>query len=246
MDGLARLLEKEALEAREHRVFGLVTAIVKGINDDGTYELDYLSMGDEDPSTAARVMMPMAGKGRGTYFLPQKGDEVVVAFELGDTSLPIILGAVWNDDDPPPDQAQPSPDNNIRTIVSRSGHEVTFDDTPGAEKVTLKTNGGHKLELEDLPLGKVTLESKGGGAIEISDAIGSLTIRAPLSINFQSPSISFSSTSGGGRLSIDAPAGIKLLTTGDVRASAIIIENTPFSFHVHQLGPGTTGPVVGV
>ena len=85
-----------------------------GQETDEYYRLDYLTMGTDEPSSAAaRVMMPMAGGKRGT--VPEPGDEVVVAFESGDTNLPVILGAVWNNNDHPPDQAKPSPDNNIRS-----------------------------------------------------------------------------------------------------------------------------------
>src|SRR4051794_12552542 len=127
---LAYLMQPRLEQAREQLVHGLVTAKVRSIEDDGSYLLDYLSMSSDEPSAPARVMMPMAGANRGTYFLPQPGDEVVVAFELGNTNLPIILGAVWNNESPVPSQARPSPDNHVRTIVSRSGHELTLDDTP--------------------------------------------------------------------------------------------------------------------
>ncbi len=244
MGNLQGLLERDAREAREQLVFGLVTAIVDGIEEDGTYTVEYLSMGSEGYTSApARVMMPMAGNGRGTYFMPEVGDEVVVAFEGGDTSFPIILGAVWNDDGPPPDQAQPSTDNNLRTIVSRSGHEVTFDDSPGAQKVTIKTQGGHELEFDDTPPGRVRLRSNGGGELEISDAAGALTIRAPVSITFESPSISVAST--GGSLTLEARGGVQVKTTGTIQGSALMIEGTPFSAHVHSIGTPNTGPVVG-
>ena len=244
MDGLQRLLERDAYENRERRVFGLVTATVSNINDDGTYELNYLCMGDADPSAPARVMMPMAGNNRGTYFLPEIGDEVVVGFELGDTSLPVILGAVWNDNDQPPDQANPSTENNIRTIVSRSGHEITLDDTSGTEKITIKTQGGHELTLDDTLPGSVKLESAGGSSVEISDATGTLTLRALTTLNLESPNISITAS---GTLSVDSPAGIRLTTTGSAQTSAVIIDNKPFGLHVHQppvIPPaGTTGPV---
>jgi phage baseplate assembly protein gpV len=244
MDHLGGLVDRDAEEAREQRVLGLVTAVVTAINADGTYELSYLSMGDDDPSAPARIMMPMAGAGRGTYFLPEPGDEVVVAFELGDTSLPIVMGGVWNDNDAPPDQANPSPDNNVRTIVSRSGHEITLDDTPGAEKVTVKTQGGHELELDDTMPGSVTLKSAGGCELDMSDATGSLTLRAPLQITLDCPSISIKASGG---LAVQAPAGVQLTTTGSVAASAVVIDGQPFGLHVHQPPivnpPGTTGPV---
>lgn len=244
MTAIRGLIEREAHDDRERRVFGLATATVSAINDDGTYEVSYLSMGDGDPSAPARVMMPMAGNGRGTYFLPEPGDEVVVGFELGDTSLPIILGGVWNDNDPPPDQANPSPDNDVRTIVSRSGHEITLDDSSGSGKIRIRTQGGHELVLDDTPPGTLTLQSAGGVAVEMSDAAGTLILKASTSISLQSPNISISATGG---LAIDAPAGMRLTTTGSVQASGVIIDNKPFGLHVHQppvIPPaGTTGPV---
>lgn len=244
MTAIQSLIERDVYDDRERRVFGLATATVSEINDDGTYEVSYLCMGDGDRSAPARVMMPMAGNGRGTYFLPERGDEVVVGFELGDTSLPIILGGVWNDNDPPPDQANVSPDNDVRTIVSRSGHEVTFDDTSGSEKLRIRTSGGHELVLDDTLPGTVTLLSAGGAAVEISDAAGTLTLRAPARISLESPSISIAATGG---LDINAPAGVRLTTTGSVQASGVIIDNKPFGLHVHQppvIPPaGTTGPV---
>jgi phage baseplate assembly protein gpV len=242
MGNLQSLIERDVASAREGRVPGLVTALVSDIRNDGTYLVTYLNMGGDHPSAPARVMMPMAGRRRGTYFMPEIGDEVIVAFELGDTSLPIILGAVWNDDDEPPDQAQPSRDNHVRTIVSRSGHEVTLDDTPGAEKVTIKTKGGHELVLDDTPPGSVKLRSKGGGELEISDGAGSLTLRAPTSISFECPNISFSANAG---MSISAPAGVQINTTNSLVASALIIDGTPIGLHTHTLPSGSTGPVSG-
>lgn len=242
MGNLSNLIQRQAADTRENRVNGLVTALVDNIQDDGTYLVRYLNMGGDRPSAPARVMMPMAGARRGTYFMPEIGDEVIVAFELGDTSLPVILGAVWNENDEPPDQAQPSPDNHIRTIVSRSGHEVTLDDTPGAEKITIKTNGGHEIELDDTPPGRVKLCSQGGGELEISDAGGTLTLRAPTAIRFESPSIAINASSGG--MSISAPSGVQINTTGTIQGSTLVIDGTPIGTHIHQIGSATTGPVV--
>ena len=43
----------------------------------------------------ARVAAPMAGNGRGLYFLPEVEDEVLVLFERGD-AFPFVIGALWN------------------------------------------------------------------------------------------------------------------------------------------------------
>lgn len=243
MSFLDSLMAAEREQARERRVFGIVSAIVRRILDDGTYEVSYLSMASDEPSSPARVMMPMCGRGRGTYFMPEVGDEVIVAFESGDLNQPVILGAVWNERDQPPTQATPSTDNHVRTIVSRSGHELTFDDSPGREKITLKTKGGRALVLDDTPPGKVSVSTPMGNSLELEDGTGTLKLSAAIKIEFSAPSLSFSTT----QLSITAPAGVQVTTTGVVTASTFVIDGVPFGLHVHRppvvLPTASTGPV---
>src|SRR4029078_2129124 len=124
MSFLESVMAPQYQQAAERRIDGIVAAKVASIDQDGSYRLEYLSMGDGASSSPARCMMPMAGDKRGMHFLPEVGDEVVVAFENRDPCLPIILGAVWNSDSKIPTQADASPTNNTRTIVSRKGHEL--------------------------------------------------------------------------------------------------------------------------
>ncbi len=42
-----------------------------------------------------------AGKDRGSWFMPDVGDEVLVSFEHGDPSRPYVLGGLWNGTDSP-------------------------------------------------------------------------------------------------------------------------------------------------
>jgi type VI secretion system secreted protein VgrG len=55
---------------------------------------------DANSSCWIRVAQPFAG---GALVLPRIGWEVVVAFDEGDPDRPVILGRVYNADDPPPD-----------------------------------------------------------------------------------------------------------------------------------------------
>lgn len=154
----SRLRQFEERWQREAPMFGLAFAEVRAIRAEG-YELDWISGSMEEPSAPARVATVMAGKRRGMHFMPEVGDEVVVGFELGNLDRPVILGALWSDDDRPPDQADTSATNNIRTIVSRAGHEITFDDSPSGS-IMIKTKGGMEITLHEVPP-KITIKTTG-------------------------------------------------------------------------------------
>jgi hypothetical protein len=156
----ARLLQFEEQWKRSAPRYGLLFAKVLAITPDGI-ELDYLSSAMEAPSVPARLATPMAGAGRGVFFHPEVGDEVVVGFELGDANRPVVLGALWNEAAAPPPPADLGPSNNVRTIVSRAGHQITFDDTPGSGAIQIRTSGGFEIKLDT---GGVTITTTGVGA----------------------------------------------------------------------------------
>ena len=94
---------------------------------------------DTDESNWARIAVPMAGKDRGFYFLPEIDDEVLVAFEHGDPRFPFILGALWNGQDTPPANNDDGK-NDVRVIKSRSGHVIRLTDKDGEEKIEIIDN----------------------------------------------------------------------------------------------------------
>ena len=55
-----------------------------------------------DDTYWARLVVPMTGSGRGSWYLPEVGDEVLVAFEHGDIRRPIVIGGFWNGSNQPP------------------------------------------------------------------------------------------------------------------------------------------------
>lgn len=124
---------------REDRFYGVTIAEVTNNKDEakmGRVKVKFPWLSDTDESFWARVLTPMAGGDRGLYFLPEVGDEVLVAFEHGNIEFPYILGALWNGKDQPPETNEDGK-NNKRTIKSRSGHTVTLDDTDGEEKIEI-------------------------------------------------------------------------------------------------------------
>jgi uncharacterized protein involved in type VI secretion and phage assembly len=148
---VADLLAAElTLESTAGRIYGAVIGIVTSTADPDSLarvRVRYPWLSDNAESPWARVVSPMAGAGRGAVFRPEVDDEVLVLFEHGDTRFPYVIGGVWSAVDTPPERG-PDEDNNIRLIRSRSGHEITLDDTSGAEKIVLvHSSGEHRVEL---------------------------------------------------------------------------------------------------
>jgi uncharacterized protein involved in type VI secretion and phage assembly len=131
----------------------------------------------------ARLATMMAGGDRGTWFIPDEGDEVLVAFGGGNTCWPYVVGALWNGQDAPPEQMDGAGDNNLKTICSRQGIRITLDDTQGAVKLTLETPGGHSVVLDDGGL-SVTVQDSSGNSVKLEaqgitvTASGTVTVNA--------------------------------------------------------------------
>ncbi|GMT48089.1 MAG: phage tail protein [bacterium] len=147
---------------------GVAAGIVTNNQDPdglGRVKIKFPWLSDDNESDWVRIATFMAGSERGSFFLPEVGDEVLVAFEHGDINHPYVIGALWNGVATPP-ETNSDGQNNIRKIRSRSGHEIIFndDDTAKQEKIEIHTNAGHKIVLDD---------TAGQEKIEIIDKTGS-------------------------------------------------------------------------
>jgi uncharacterized protein involved in type VI secretion and phage assembly len=128
----------------------------------------------------ARLATMMAGNNRGTWFIPDVGDEVLVVFEGGDARRPYVVGAMWNGSDAPPQQMDA--DNNKKVIRSRNGVKVTLDDQTGQEQFICETPGGQKLTLKDGP-GNVIIEDSNGNSIKLEPS--GITVTAAAQVKVQ-------------------------------------------------------------
>jgi uncharacterized protein involved in type VI secretion and phage assembly len=174
---------------RLDRWYGVYPALVSDLRDpDGQGRVKVTLPWAADPdgssyATWARLSTLMAGAGRGTWFVPETGDEVLLAFEAGDSRRPIVLGALWNGSDKPPESMDGAGHNDVRVIHSRAGHEVRLDDTSGQEKVVVSTPGGQKVTLSDSPA-SVEIVDSGGNSVKLTssgitvESSGKVTISA--------------------------------------------------------------------
>jgi uncharacterized protein involved in type VI secretion and phage assembly len=134
----------------------------------------------------ARLAMPMTGKEMGTYFLPEVGDEVLVAFERADQEHAFVIGSLWNGPAAPPENNGDGK-NDTRLIRSRSGHELRFDDNAAQPEVELKLKDGKHLKLDR---NGVTVSDEQGNTMTIDTAAGSITIKSNAKLSLKAPSIS--------------------------------------------------------
>jgi uncharacterized protein involved in type VI secretion and phage assembly len=131
------------------KVYGVVVGIVQSVDDPlkiGRVQLHFPWLSDDSQSQWARVATLMAGPDRGSWFMPETGDEALVAFEHGDVEHPFVLGFLWNGKDRPPQT-----DTKIRLLHTVNGHEIEISDPPvrGGDKghVRIKDAHGNQIEL---------------------------------------------------------------------------------------------------
>jgi type VI secretion system secreted protein VgrG len=116
---------------------------------------DRLGKKDEHSSCWVRVASTWAGKQWGMIHIPRIGQEVVVQFLEGDPDQPIIVGSVYNAEQPPPFSL---PDNKTQSGVrSRSSlgggpdtcNEIRMEDKKGSEQLFIHAEKNQDVEVEN-------------------------------------------------------------------------------------------------
>lgn len=158
----------------DRRYFGLVEAIVveNDGDDEGRVKVKFPWFdGGATVTEWCRVSQLYAGGGYGSVFVPEKDDEVLVAFVHGDMRFPIVLGGLYNGVDKPPTARTDGRDQKM--IRTKAGHEVLLDD--GAKEIRITTAEGGNVTVTatgeiKLVAKKVTIEADsidlGGGATQ--------------------------------------------------------------------------------
>jgi uncharacterized protein involved in type VI secretion and phage assembly len=184
-DGLINSMASDNGSGASQRIYGVVVAQVISNMDaltQGRVQLKFPWMPGVEPW--ARVAAPSAGSSRGMYFIPQVGDEVLVAFEAGDVNHPYVIGSLWNMSDRPP-ATLPTDAINKRVIKTPLGHEIEIDDL--TQSINISTNTGQKIEIDPTA---ISLSTTGGTAAVKLETTGTLTIQAALRIEIKAASIS--------------------------------------------------------
>jgi uncharacterized protein involved in type VI secretion and phage assembly len=170
------------------RWYGLYPALVSDLKDpDGQGRVKVTlpwapDAGNGEYEAWARLATLMAGSNRGTWFIPDVGDEVLVGFEAGDPRRPYVLGCLWNGKDSAPDSIDAAARNERKVIRSRNGIKVTLEDKQGQERLQLETPGGQKVTLRDGP-GSIEIDDSNGNTVKLEAAGITVTAAAKVTIN---------------------------------------------------------------
>jgi len=174
------------------RFYGVYAALVVDVVDpDGQGRVRVRLPWSPDPESRdyeawARLATMMAGADRGSWFVPDPEDEVLVAFEAGDPRRPYVVGALWNGQDVPPASMDGAGRNTTKRLKSRNGLTVTLEDADGQERLTLETPGGQTVELRDGP-GEIELRDQNGNTVKLEPA--GVTVNAAAKVTVQASTV---------------------------------------------------------
>jgi Rhs element Vgr protein len=139
---------------------GLHTAVVTALEGDpdseGRIRIKIPSVTMDGEGSWARIATLDAGNSRGSVFLPEIDDEVLVGFINDDPRQPVVLGGLFSSAKAAPITA--SDNNHQKGFITRSGMHVLFDD----DKQTMQL---------DTPKNKILLDNK-KGFIQMTDNNG--------------------------------------------------------------------------
>jgi len=169
-----------------------------------------------------RMACQDAGDGRGSFWRPEIGDEVVVGFLNDDPREAIILGMLNSPAKPAPFQGIQDT-NHEKGWVTRSAMRMIFNDdkkslvieTPGGKKVTIDEDAD-KIQIEDEHSNKITMDSNG----IIIDSSKDLTLKAAQNLKLEAPNISNKAQSS---FKAEAQGQAQLTASGDVTVKGAFV-----------------------
>lgn len=222
-----------------HKVHGVMVGVVTNNNDPdklGRVKLRLPLQETETETDWARIATLMGGNSMGSLFIPEVGDEVLVAFHLGEIRQPFVIGMLWNSKHKPP---APADKNDERKIVSRSGHELVFNDKSGEESITVKTKKGHTIQLTDKDdklkiadqSGNNVITIEGGSANEIAikssstkitlNAKGEVSIESQQAVKIKSTQVNIEATA---TMALKAGASLDIKSDGLINIKGSMVK----------------------
>ncbi|HTE02120.1 MAG TPA: phage baseplate assembly protein V, partial [Mucilaginibacter sp.] len=106
---------------------------------------------NNDPTEWLRIISPSAGSddqgggNRGFVSIPEKNDQVLIAFEEGNIARPVVMGSVYHNNNGNSSKQQ---DNHIKSLSTRSGHLIQFDDSSNTQGIIITDRNGNVINID--------------------------------------------------------------------------------------------------
>jgi uncharacterized protein involved in type VI secretion and phage assembly len=167
-----------------------------------------------DLSPWARVAVPMSGIVSGMYFMPELGDEVLVAFEQGDINVPYVIGSLWNGFAPPPFPTPYAQMRGIRTPLVFN--TLTFMEAPPTIILAAPAAG------QTVTLSEAGTTIASASAVEILAGAAAITV-SPAGVQIAGATITLAATTA---LNLTAPA-INITAAADCTITGAMVIINP-------------------
>ena len=149
-----------------------------------------------------RLLQPHSGSGKGFYFVPEIGEEVLVGFQGGNAEKPYVIGAQYNGKEK---SGYADKENNIKAVHTRSGTKIILNDSEGS----------------------ILIEDPSGNTYHM-DGQGNIKVSAPKNISFtagQNINISAGqniTTTAGMNISASAGMSYNVFAGGTISQNAVM------------------------
>lgn len=198
--------------------YGVMQALVVDNEDplgEGRVRLTYPWLNQSMETEWCRVCQTYAGSGYGSFWVPEKNDEVLVACVHGDLNEAVVLGGLYNGKDKPASKREKAPGLDQKLFRTKGKHQLLLDDSQNDKKMEMKSSAGHSVLLDDKQgQQKAQLKSNGGQSVMLDDQNNKLVIDTGVG-----QSITMEKTGGAVTISTLAGQSVKLDGTGSITIS---------------------------
>ena len=229
--------EKQATktELGDQRIFGAIVGVVaENYSEEmpGRLCVNILTR-DENANQLkwAKMAFPYIGEKYGSYFLPEKGDQVLLLCEDGNIEKPFVIGCIPKDKDKFL-KASATAKNTIKQIKTRNGSRITFEDDDNEDgakdKITVATaQDMHQIVLDNEKKKISVADSEKKCVVEMETEKGRISIHADETLEItvgDSITLTMNDKSGSVKLEaqkvqIEAGKKLELTTDGNAKMS---------------------------
>ncbi len=158
-----------------------------------------------------RVMTPDAGvsdkvgTNRGSVFIPEKGDQVMVGFRYGDPTRPFVMGSLFHGIS----GTGGDMNNKVKSITTRSGSSITFNDDENDGNITINDPSGNVVIMDGA--GNITMSAPNKISLYATDIL----MHAGNSITMNSQPGEDENSTGEGTFMLSAKKKIEVVSDED-------------------------------